>query len=204
MAEITSIEPQVKDKRRCNIYVDGRFYCGMKLEVAIKNRLKVGQSIDRAELDRLQLETEKLEATDKAMTHLSASMKTERQMRDFLGKKGYVPAVCDYVIDKLKGYGYLGDEAYCRAYVEGISGKSRRAIAAELMKRGVDGGTVERVLSDYSDDEDEILALLKKYLRGKPATEENIYKGCRYLISRGYEYDKVKAACERLNEDEDN
>ena len=26
--EITAITPQVKDKTRCNIYVDGRFCCG--------------------------------------------------------------------------------------------------------------------------------------------------------------------------------
>ena len=36
MPEITDITPQVKDKERCNIYVDGRFYCGLKLETAIK------------------------------------------------------------------------------------------------------------------------------------------------------------------------
>ena len=45
MAEITGISPQKKDKTRCNIEVDGRFYCGMKLETAIKNRLKVGSVV---------------------------------------------------------------------------------------------------------------------------------------------------------------
>lgn len=203
MSEITSIEPQVKDKRRCSIFIDGRFYCGMKLEVAIKNRLKVGQSIDKAELDRLQLETEKSEAMDKAMTHLSASLKTESQMRSFLSKKGYVGAVVDYVVDKLKDYGYLGDNAYCKSYLEGVSGKSKRAMQAELIKRGIDKSVVEEELEDYADDEEEIFVLLEKYLRGKQRTKENIYKGCRYLISRGYDYDKVKAACDRLGDGED-
>lgn len=203
MSEITSIEPQVKDKRRCSIFIDGRFYCGMKLEVAIKNRLKVGQSIDKAELDRLQLETEKSEAMDKAMTHLSSSLKTENEMRTFLTKKGYVSAVIDYVIEKLKGYGYLGDNAYCRSYLEGVSGKSKRAMQAELLKRGIDKSIVEEEFADYSDDEEQIYALLEKYLRGKEKTKENIYKGCRYLISKGYDYDKVKSACERMGDDED-
>ena len=45
MNEITAITPQVKDKTRCNIYIDGRFYCGMSLETTIKNRLKVGQIV---------------------------------------------------------------------------------------------------------------------------------------------------------------
>ena len=203
MSEITSIEPQVKDKRRCSIFIDGRFYCGMKLEVAIKNRRKAGQSIDKAELDRLQLETEKSEAMDKAMTHLSSSLKTESEMRTFLTKKGYVAAVIDYVVEKLKGYGYLGDNAYCRSYLEGVSGKSKRAMQAELLKRGIDKSIVEEEFADYSDDEEQIYALLEKYLRGKERTKENIYKGCRYLISKGYDYDKVKSACERMGDDED-
>lgn len=201
MATITSIEPQVKDKRRCSIFIDGRFYCGMKLEVAVKNRLKAGQTVDREQLDRLQLETEQYEATDRALTHISSSPKTESQMRAFLASKGYVQTVIDYVVDKLKGYGYLGDEDYCRMYMQGISGKSKRAALAVLLKRGVDRDVAESVLADYSDDGEEIFRLLEKYLRGKPLTRENIYKGCRYLISKGYDYDLVKAACERLNED---
>lgn len=201
MSTITSIEQQKKDKRRCSIFVDGAFYCGMKIEVAVKNRLKVGQAVDKAMLDDLQMETEKSEALDRAMTHLSASPKTEGQMRTYLSGKGYVPAVVDYVLDKLRGYGYIGDAEYCKNYIQGISGKSKKAIKAQLLKRGVSADVAEEALSDFSDDEEEVAALLEKYLRGKERTRENIYKGCRYLISRGYDYDKVKAAGDRLNED---
>ncbi len=203
MSEITSIEPQVKDKTRCSIFVDGKFYCGIKLEVAVKHRLKAGMSVDKAELDKIQLETEKVQATEKAITHLSASPKTEKQMRDFLVKKGYVRAVCDYVIEKLRYYGFVDDDAYCKAYVESVTGKSKRAIEAELIKRGADRQIIDGALCDYRDDEEDVLTLLKKYLRGKELTKENIYKGCRYLISKGYEYDAVKRACE-LVDDEDN
>ena len=55
MPEITAITPQVKDKDRCNIYVDGRFYCGLKLETALAHRLKAGQQVDLAELDAIQV-----------------------------------------------------------------------------------------------------------------------------------------------------
>ena len=80
MAEITSITPQLKDKERCNIYVDGRFYCGLRLETAVRCRLRVGQHIELSRLDEIQLESEKSQALDKALKHLSASMKTEKQM----------------------------------------------------------------------------------------------------------------------------
>lgn len=203
MSQITSVEPQVKDKTRCSVFVDGKFYCGMKLEVAVKHRLKAGMEIDKGELDRLQLETEKVQATEKAITHLSATPKTEKQMRDFLAKKGYVSAVSDYVIDKLRYYGYIDDLSYCRNYVGGVSGKSKRAMRAELLKRGVSEDVLQEVLQDYEDCYEDVLSLLKKYLRGKENNRENIYKGCRYLISKGYDYDTVKRACGEL-EDEGN
>ena len=202
MSQITSIEPQVKDKTRCSVFIDGRFYCGIKLEVAIKYRLKAGMEIEKKELDKIQLETEKVQATDKALTHISASMKTEKQLRDFLTKKGYVEAVVDYVMEKMHYYGYVDDGAYCRAYISGISGKSKRAIEVELLKRGVSKETVREALQDYEDDEEEIFSALKKYLRGKALTKENVYKACRYLVSRGYEYDAVKSVSERLNGDD--
>ena len=203
MAQITSVEPQIKDKTRCSIYIDGRFYCGIKLEVAIKYRLKAGMEIDKSELDNIQLETEKLQATDKALTHISASPKTEKQLRDFLAKKGYVNAVIDYVMERLHYYGYVNDADYCKVYSQSVSNKSKRAIQMELLKRGVDKNIIEETLSEYADDGEEIFTLLKKYLRGKEITKENVYKGCRYLISKGYEYDAVKCACERIYGEED-
>ena len=127
MSDITAITPQVKDKERCNIYVDGKFYCGLKLETALRYRLKAGEPIDLAKLDEIQLENEKSQALDKAMTHLSASMKTEKQIRDYLKKKGYVDAVCDYVLEKLRGCGIMT--------IECASGKDGKVNLHDLMRR---------------------------------------------------------------------
>lgn len=204
MSQITSIEPQVKDKTRCSIFIDGRFYCGIKLEVAVKYRLKAGMSIEKDELDKIQLETEKAEAVDKALTHLTLKAKTEREMRLFLTKKGYVDAVVEHVIERLKYYGYVDDSDYCRQYIESVSNKSRRAIENELIKRGVDRQTVGLALEGYEDDEEKIYNLLIKYLRGKEINRENINKGCRYLVAKGYDYDAVRAACGRIDEHGDN
>lgn len=201
MPEITSIEPQVKDKTRCSVFVDGRFYCGLKLEVAVKYRLKAGMHVEKSQLDEIQLETEKAQAMDKALNHISASMKTEKQIRDFLAGKGYVDAVISYVIGKMKYYGYVNDEQYCRAYIAGLSGVGKRAIESKLLLRGVDKDTIDSVLSGYEENVDEAAAILGKYLRGKPLSRENLYKGCRYLVGKGYSYEAAKSACESLGGD---
>ena len=114
MNEITAITPQIKDKRRCNVYIDGRFCCGLTLEATVKNRLKVGQIVSAEQLAEIQLESEKNTAFDKALTHISATQKTEKQVRDFLSGKGYLSAVIDYVVEKMRSYNFLDDEAYAK------------------------------------------------------------------------------------------
>lgn len=203
MSKITSIEQQKKDKTRCSVYIDGAFYCGLKIEVAIKYRLKAGMEIERSELDEIQLANEKIQATERAMNHLSATLKTRRQMSDFLASKGYTQAVIDYVIDKLEGYGYIDDYAYCRAYVASVSGKGKTAIRAALLKRGADRDAIDEALSEVEEDEDEVMAVVRKYMRGKEYSRENINKAIRHLISRGYSYETAKSAASKLGEDID-
>ncbi len=203
MAEITLIEPQKKDKERCNVYVDGVFYCGIKLEVAVKYRLKTGMQIEKSRLDEIQLETEKSQALDKAMNFISAAMKTKKQVRDYLDKKGYTQAVADFVIEKLEYYKFLDDYAYCRAYVAGVSGKGKRAIENDLFKRGAERKAVEEALAEIEEDADAALAVLTKYMRGKESTKENLYKGFKYLLSKGYGYDTAKYALSGFGVDDE-
>lgn len=200
MSQITSIEQQKKDKTRCSVYVDGAFYCGLKIEIAIKHRLKSGMEIEKSRLDKIQLDNEKIQATEKAMNHLSATLKTKKQMSDFLAGKGYTQAVIDYVIQKLEGYGYIDDYAYCRAYVGSVSGKGKAALRAALIKRGAARDAIDAALDETDEDEDEALAVARKYLRGKDITRETLNKALRHLISRGYGYDVAKSAIFRLGD----
>ena len=123
MNEITAITPQIKDKTRCNVFLDGRFYCGLALETAVKNRLKVGQIVDVEKLAQMQLDSEKQTAFDKALSHISATHKTEKQVRDFLSGKGYLPAVIEYVIEKMRGYQFIDDGEYAKQYASFASAK---------------------------------------------------------------------------------
>ena len=197
MNEITSITPQIKDKTRCNIYIDGRFCCGLTLEATVKNRLKVGQTIDPVRLAEIQLESEKNTALDKALTHVSATRKTEKQVRDFLAGKGYLPAVVDYVIEKMRGYNFLNDSEYAEAYVEfaGVK-KGGRLIKMELRAKGVAVEEIDAALQnlDGETQEQAASAILQKYMRHKTADKETLAKAFRYLMGKGFDYETARAA----------
>ena len=157
--------------------------------------------IEKSKLDEIQLETEKSQALDKALTHISATMKTKKQVCDFLLKKGYTEAVQSYVLERLEYYKYVDDYAYCRAYIQSVSGKGKRALEADLIKRGADKKAIEEALDEVGEDSGEAVKILEKYLRGKDFTRENLYKGFKYLLSKGYGYDTAKSALEELGAD---
>ena len=157
MGEITAITPQVKDKTRCNIFVDGRFYCGLTLEAAMKNRLKAGQTVDPATLSKIQMESEKSTAFDKALNFISAAQKTEKQVREYLAGKGYLPAVADYVMEKMREYGFLDDGGYAQSYASSaVRRKGVRLIKMELKAKGVAEGHIEAAVEKLRHHGNEI------------------------------------------------
>ncbi len=193
--EITAITPQMKDKLRCNIEVDGRFFCGMKLETVMQNRLKAGMIVTEEELSRIQLESEKMTALDKALSYISMSMKTERQIREHMKKKGYLSDVVDYVVEKMRSYNYLDDVAYAIAYAESAAKKKgKKLIAMELRGKGICEEAINESLAGISNDEESAKKTLEKYMRGKTPDKKGLQKGYAYLLSKGYDYEVAKRA----------
>lgn len=206
MNEITAITPQVKDKTRCNIYVDGRFCCGLTLEATIKNRLKVGQIVPPERLSEIQLESEKNTAFDKALTHLSATRKTEKQIREYLSGKGYLPAVVDYAVEKLRSYNFLNDGEYAEAYVElAAKRKGSRLIKMELRSKGISEREIDGALDTISGETElqSAKAILEKYMRGKTADKPTLQKAYRYLMGKGFDYEVAKEALSAFGDCED-
>ena len=195
--EITAITPQKHDAKRCNIEVDGRFFCGMQLLTVMEHRLKVGSIVTEEELSALQLAGEKQTALDKALTHISASMKTEKDVRDFLRRKGYLQEVSDYVVEKMKGYGYLDDEAFARAYSESAGKrKGSRLIRMELKRKGVPESALAAL--PERDERGAAAEVLQKYLRGKEQDVKTLRKAYAHLISKGFDHDTARAALEEM------
>lgn len=205
MSEITAIRTQVKDKTRCNIEVDGRYYCGLRLETAMKHRLKVGMSVTDEELAAIQLESEKSVALDQALKKISSSMRSEKEIDDFLREKGYLEEVRNFVIEKMREYGFLDDAAYSLAYVESMEKrKGRRLIALELRRKGVPEQEIESALGTMGSELESSVNLLKKYLRGKELDKKTLQKAYVYLIGKGFEGETAREAIRALGEiDED-
>lgn len=204
MKTITDIKPQLKAPTRCNIYLDNVFYCGLELETVMKNRLKIGQQIEPSKLDEIQFESELIRATDKALSLLSKSPKTKKQVKDYLVKKGYTEATCEGVIQKLLDYKYLSDGDYASQYARSQSkNKGKKLIGLELKKKGVSAEDIQSAVEEVGDQTDVAVKIAQKYLKNKEKDKANTYKCYKYLLSKGFDYDVAKSAVEKVGNLED-
>mgnify|MGYP002532430541 FL=1 len=201
MSKITKIEPQVKNKDRVNIYLDGEFKLGCSLELAMLNHLKNDVEISDEQLEQLVFENEKTQALNKAVTLLGKNLKTRRQMRTYLNDKGYSKTIVDYVLEKLSEYNYINDINYAKIYIRSVKNKYGKVkIIANLRQKGVSDKDIDEVMQEFESDTDSIMALAQKYMKNKEVNQDNIAKLYRHLLSKGFGYDEVNSVVREIKE----
>ena len=203
MAKITSITAQEKRKERVNLFVDGEFFAGISLETALKLRLKAGDDTDAERLKEILTEEERSVALKKASDYALKTLKTKRQVRDYLIKKGFSEETVWYCVDKLKEYGYIDDAEYSKRFIESTSKtQGKRLIEYKLMSKGVKKEDIEFAYDNAeTDDRENAKALAEKYMKNKEKTKENALKTYKYLIGRGFSYEQADYAVSEFKED---
>lgn len=203
MSEITKIEVQTKDKTRANLYIDDEFFCGISIELCVKFGLKKGLEVNEEFVQNIVFEDEKSKAMNKATNYINSSLKTAKQIREYLRKKEYSQPTIDYVVGKMIEYKYLDDEAYAKAFVSTYSSKYGKLKLKSMLKvKGVADSIIDSVLdNEETPRESSISRVADKYLRNKEITRETLNKLSRFLYSRGYEFDEINSYISNLKND---
>lgn len=203
MRKITAITAQERRKDRVNLFVDGEFFAGVSLEITLKLRLKVGDLVDADKLNEILTESERSEAVQKAADYALKNLKTKRQVKDYLTRKGYSEETVWYAVDKLKEYGYIDDAEYSRRFIESTAKRQgRRLTEYKLMAKGVKKDDIATAYeSAETNDLENARALCEKYLKNKEKTKENVLKAYKYLIGRGFSYEQADFAVAAFKED---
>ncbi len=205
MSIITAITAQVKNKKRCNLFIDGEFFAGISFETVLKERLKVGQEVDQKDLADIILASDRVEAVEKAVEYCSKTLKTKKQVKTYLLGKGYSEDIVWHTIDKLIEYNLINDMEYAKRYLETTSKTQGKRLAEyKLMMKGLKKEDVSIVYDDLEISSNENAKVVaEKYLRNKEQTKENLAKTYRYLISRGFSYEDATFALSAFRNGED-
>ncbi len=193
MPKITDMQIQKRNKSRANVYLDGEFAFALEMLTVMKLGLKIGQELDVTLIKDALFDSEVSVAFGKAVDYLARAMKTTKQMSDYLAKKGYSADVVSCVIEKLKGYKYLDDEAYTRLSTQqSKTRKGERRIKQELLNKGISHQQVDTQVQIDGDEQLQSADLLaQKYLKNKERDVKTMQKLQRFLLYRGFNFDVV-------------
>ena len=105
--------------------------------------------------------------------------------------------------DRLTELGLLNDEEYARMAVRHYAAKGYgpRKIRDELYRRGVPRELWDDALAELEEQESQVDKLARQKLRGAEPTRENLKKVSDYLARRGYGWEEISAALDRIREE---
>jgi regulatory protein len=220
MPKITSLEPQVKNNRRFNIFIDGKFAFGADEDLVVENRIVVGKEISPEDLEKLLFETEVGKLMERVYGQLSIRQRSEKEIRDYLKRLSFKRKIKDQdelsevtielLISKLKAKGLINDLEFAKAWVESrrkSKQKGINALKAELYQKGIEREIVEEVVSCHpsvvSEEELAKIALEKKMRIWKNLPPEELKKkAINFLMRKGFEYELVRCEVEKRMEKE--
>ncbi len=197
--EITDVTSQKKSNDRVNVFVNGNYFGSVFVDICLKYGIKRGAIFSEEKLNQIFLESDKQIALNKTAKYISAKLKTEKEVVDYLTKKEYSKVVIDYVVAKLKEYKYLDDESYVNSYVSTYKNKyGVIKLKNNLMLKGISKDYLEEYFSYFESDFDNLMEVANKYLKNKEKTYENFTKLYRHLASKGYNYDEINSVINKL------
>ncbi len=210
---LTDMREAVRIQNRVNLYVDNKYYCSLDISQVVDFHLKIGQALDDELLARLKSASDFGRLYALALEYSILRPRAEKELRDYLRcktldktvrvknrktgeyvtkiRKGYDQSLIRPVFERLKSRGYLDDEKFARIWVENRNvkkGSSLKKIRNELLQKGVDSRTIDKVLSDdIRNDRDE----LRKVIARKQNKYDDRQKFIQYLLRQGFNYSDV-------------
>ncbi len=195
--EILNIK--LKNKKNANIFsvLTNTGEYEMHSDIIVKNNIKLGEIEDKAFYSSVN-ESERVIGFNDAVKYVSSKLKTQKQIKDYLLKKGYHINAVNDIVKKLKEYNIVDDSAFAKSYINSNPNFSKTKLKQKLYSFGVK----EDNFTENLNEVDDFVSCQKhaiKYLKNKPMDKQTIEKLIRRLTSLGYNWDTINSTLKTLN-----
>lgn len=205
---ISKISPQ-KRKGRYNIFINDEFAFGVDEETLIRFELKKGLHVTPEFQKKIENEESFYKAYQKTLNYLSYSLRTEKQIRDYL-IKNELEHYTDRIIDKLKESRLLDDLMYAQSYTRTMANVNQKGpsnIIQDLKLKGVSENDIFDAMEEYPEEqqfENAIDLAEKKWSKTKKKSEfESVQKVKQYLVNKGYSFEMADYAINEIDTEKD-
>ena len=169
-------------------------------DIIVKFGIAAGE-FDDAKFDIAKQESDQIIALNLVTKYLSSTMKTEKQIKDYLYKKEFKTKTIQAVVEKLKEYGLLDDRNFANYYIKSNPNYSANKFKQKLFSFGVSKDIVADVLQDF-DDFEGCQKSATKFLKNKTLDQKTKEKLIRHLVSKGYNWNDIGKVLNELKFDE--
>lgn len=194
--KITDIKQQVGRKDRYSIFVDGKYLFSLSEGELLTSRVRIGMEFTSGELEELKQIAVLDKAYMRCLDLIVRRLRSEGEVREYLKRKEYTPAVIDVIIVRLQQSGYIDDRRFAESWVSNrrlLRNISKRKLRLELKQKYVNEEIVNDVLAeDNTVDIDVIREVVSK--KRQQSKYQDDLKLMQYLARQGFNYDDIKRA----------
>ena len=201
---ITGIEKTRKG--RYALMADGEFVFSVHRDTFLTSRLAQGLELTSGQLEELWEQDQRYSAVQSALDILSRAAQSSGMLREKL-LRHYSPQAVEAALERMAELGLLDDRDYaCRLARDMVNlrGWSLKRVRQGLLQRRLDRDTVEEALSQFGeeDETEPIVRIILKQYRGRLFDPDGLRKTIAALQRRGFGYDSIRTALERIQEEE--
>ena len=205
MGKISKIETQKKRRGRYNIFIDGKFTVGVSEKDLVEAGISKDQEISEESLKKLKQQSNESKVKDKALRFLSLRPRSVLELQKKLEEKKYDPKIIKRTISWLRKQGFLNDKKFAKDWVlnrKKFHPMGKRRLFLELKKKEVSSKVIDTELSKIKNPAEIKQAREIAKRRVKLYKDLGRYKKREKIIAflqrRGYNWDVIKEAIERL------
>lgn len=212
MAIITDITKQKRNSERYNIYIDYEYAFSLSGELLIEYNLKKNSEIDEEEITELVSKENTKKAYDMTLNYLKYRMRSQKEIEEYLIRKGFDLDTIEEVLEKLGKYDFVNDELFAEAMTRDLLSTKlvgRRYIVHKLRQKGIDEGIIDSAVAQI-DDEAEFQRACQlaeeqfNRCREAPSIKDE-QRIARLMARRGFEWYMINRILrEKRQESEDN
>lgn len=199
--KITSIKPQVKNKGRYSIFIDGQYSFSLSETALLESKISTNQELDEQEV----IEYRQLSQDDKlyaqALRYVAIRRRTEWEVETYLHKKGASPTLSKIILNKLSIVDLIDDSKYAQSFVNDrrlLRPTSRRKLVNDLRKKHIPNNVIEAVVGmDQEDEQIALKSIIEK--KSKQTKYQDRTKLMQYLARQGFSYGDIKTVLNELD-----
>ena len=151
--------------------------------------------------ERNELKSAVEAAKQKALSLLDRRDYSRAELLRKLTDKGFDEAAAEQALDRLAELGFVDDARYAPIVVRHYAAKGFGAqrVRGELQRRGIPKELWDAALAEMPEQDETVDRLLRARLSGAdPDDRAALKKAADALLRRGYGWDEISAAVERL------